>query len=104
VNRLLEQGRDEEALAALDRFIAQTQQEEVRSEMQAQRESLAKGIAKNRAAAAYNDAIALFNRRDYAAALPAFEKLSAESPDAEIAKKAREMAEEIRRTGKKTAR
>ena len=104
VNRLLEQGRDEEALAALDRFIAQTQQEEVRSEMQAQRESLAKGIAKNRAAAAYNDAIALFNRHDYAAALPAFEKLSAESPDAEIAKKAREMAEEIRRTGKKTAR
>jgi hypothetical protein len=96
VNRLLGEGRDEEALAVLDRFIAQTQQEEVRSEMQAQRDALERGIAKNRAAAAYNGAVELYNRRDYAAALPAFEKLAAESKDADVANKARAMAEEIR--------
>jgi hypothetical protein len=100
VNRLLEEGRDEEALALLDSFIARISQEDVRAEMVAQRETLRRGIAKNRAAAQYNAAIELYNRRDFAAALPEFERLAAESADPEIASKAREMAEEIRRESK----
>ena len=104
VNRLLEQGRDEEALALLDSFIARIAQDDVRAEMVAQRDRLRQGIAKNRAAAQYNAAIELYNRRDYAAALPAFERLAAESPDREIAGKARRMADEIRREAKEARR
>jgi tetratricopeptide (TPR) repeat protein len=103
VNRLLDAGRDEEALAALDSFIARIGQQDVRDEMARQREALRRGIAKNRAAAEYNAAIELYNKRDYAAALPAFERVAADSPDAEIAGKARDMTEEIRRHAARTS-
>jgi hypothetical protein len=45
---------------------------EIRTELESQRESLAKAVARNRAVKAYNAAIVLYNERDHAGALAAF--------------------------------
>lgn len=103
VNALLEAGKDEEALARLDAIIAKSSGE-IRTELESQRESLQKAIARNRAVRDYNDAIALANKHDYTAALAAFRKLAATSPDPDIAKAAGEKAAELSRMMSKKAR
>jgi len=96
VNKLLDEGKDDEALAMIDGMIARSSGE-VRTELESQRESLAKAIARNRAVKHYNAAIALYNKRDYAGALAAFQKVAAESADPDIAAAAREKAAELSR-------
>jgi TolA-binding protein len=104
VNKLLEQGKDDEALALFDGMIAKSSGE-IRTELESQRDSLTKAIARNRAVKAYNAAIALYNKRDYAGALTAFQKIAAEKGDPDIASAAREKAEELsRRAPKKAAK
>ena len=104
VNKLLEEGKDDEALALIDSMIAKSSAE-IRTELVSQRESLAKAIARNRAVKQYNAAIALYNKRDYPGALAAFEKVAAESTDPEVATAAREKAAEVSRmVGKKPAK
>jgi tetratricopeptide (TPR) repeat protein len=100
VNDLLEAGKDEEALARMDAMIAKSSNE-VRSELESQRASLQKAISRNRAVKEYNDAIALYNKRDYAGALASFQKLAAASPDPDIGKAAGEKAAELTRMLKK---
>jgi hypothetical protein len=94
VNDRLREGRIDDALVLLDAIIAQSA-DEVRAEMEAQRDQLRKAAARNRAIAQYNEAIALYNAQDLAAARTAFEKLAADSADPEIAAAAREKAAEL---------
>jgi len=94
VNARLQEGKLDEALVLLDGIIAESG-DEVRIEMEAQRDQLRKAAARNRAIAQYNDAIALYNARDLVAARRAFEKLAAESADPDIAAAAREKAAEL---------
>ena len=104
VNKLLDEGKDDEALALIDGMIAKSSGE-IRTELESQRESLAKAVARNRAVKAYNAAIVLYNKRDYADALAAFEKVAAESADPDIAAAAREKAAEVsRRVPKKASK
>jgi hypothetical protein len=96
INTLLEAGKLDEGLAALDALIAESGGE-TRAEMEAQREKLRKVAARNRAVADYNAAVALYNKRDYAGALAAFRKVAAESPDEKIAADARQKEAEVAR-------
>jgi len=102
VNDLLDAGKDDEALALMDSMVARSSGE-IRTELEAQRESLKKAIARNRAVKNYNAAIALYNQRDYAGALAAFQKVAAESADPEVAKAAGEKAAELSRRVSKPA-
>jgi tetratricopeptide (TPR) repeat protein len=103
VNALLDAGKDDEALALMDEMVAKSSGE-IRTELEAQRESLRTAISRNRAVREYNAAIALYNKRDLAGALAAFRKLADTSPDPDIAKAAREKATEVSKmVGKKAA-
>jgi tetratricopeptide (TPR) repeat protein len=95
INALLDAGKDDEALARMDAMIAASSGE-VRTELEAQRDSLKTAISRNRAVREYNAAIALYNKRDLTGALAAFQKLADTSPDADIAKAAREKAAIVR--------
>ncbi len=75
---------------------------ETRAELERYREKLVRTAASNKAVDAYNAAIALYNRRDYRGALAAFRKVASESADADMAKAARQKAEEISRLLAKT--
>jgi tetratricopeptide (TPR) repeat protein len=103
VNRLLEQGEDDEALARFEGLVAESR-DEVRTELETQRDALKKAAARNRAVEQYNAAIALYNKRDLPAALAAFERVAAESADADVAAAAREKAAELSRLVPKKTR
>ncbi len=94
VNALLVQGKEDEALAAMEDLVAHSKGES-RAIYQDELTKLKAGVARNKAVRAYNAAIALYNRREYPAALQAFEKLAAASPDTEWGKKAAERVKEI---------
>jgi tetratricopeptide (TPR) repeat protein len=96
VNALIEAGKLDEAVAAVDELMKDTGGE-TRTKLAEQRDVLAKGAAHNRAVADYNAAIALYNKRDAAAALAALRKIASESADEEIAAKARQKADELSR-------
>src|SRR5262249_48038377 len=89
INRLLDAGKDDEALTRMDAMVAASSGE-TRTELEAQRESLKTAISRNRAVREYNAAIALYNKRDLSGALAAFQKLAETSSDPDIAKAARE--------------
>ncbi|HWZ86254.1 MAG TPA: tetratricopeptide repeat protein [Thermoanaerobaculia bacterium] len=95
VNALLKQGKEDEAVAAMEKLVAHSH-DEMRAILEDELVKLKAGVARNKAMHAYNAAIALYNRRDYAAALAAFEKVATGSPDADIARAAREKATEVR--------
>jgi tetratricopeptide (TPR) repeat protein len=94
VNALLAHGKEDEAVAAMEAIVAQAPAES-RPIYQDQLTQLKAGVSRNKAVRAYNAAIALYNRREYPAALQAFEKLAAESPDTEWGKKAAGRVKEI---------
>ncbi len=96
INRLVAAAKFDEALAKLDSLM-QEAGGETRARMEEYREDLRKTAALNRAAADYNAAIALYNKRDYSAALAAFQKVAAESPDPDITAAAKQKAAEISR-------
>jgi len=96
INRLVAAAKFDEALAILDPLIEEAGGE-TRAKMEKYREDLRKTAALNRAAADYNAAIALYNARKLDAALAAFRKLAAASPDPDIAAAARQKAAEIAR-------
>lgn len=100
VNALLKQGKEDEAVAAMENLVAHTH-DEMHAILEDELVKLKAGVARNKAMHAYNAAIALYNRRDYASALAAFEKLATDSPDADIAKAARAKATEVRSLLKK---
>lgn len=93
-NGLVQKGKVEEALDLLDRMIADSSGE-LRTKMEAQRDSM-------KAHRDYNAAIALYNKRDLKAALAAFEKIAAGSADEKTAAAARARASEISRLLPKT--
>ena len=72
-----------------------------RDMLEGELEKLKAGVARNKAMRAYNSAIALYNRHDYAAALRAFDKLAATSPQTEPGKWAAAKAAEVRTLLKK---
>ncbi len=94
VNKLLDEGKDDEALALMDSMVARSSGE-IRTELEEQRESLKKAVVRNRAVKDYNAAIALYNKRDFAGALAAFQRIAGESADPDVAKAAREKAAEL---------
>jgi len=94
VNALLAQGKEDEAVAAMEELVAHAPAE-MRPIYQDELTKLKAGVARHKAVRAYNAAIALYNRRDYPAALQAFEKLAASSPDTEWGRKAAERVKEI---------
>jgi len=96
VNTLIEAGKLDEAVEAVDELMKETGGE-TRTRLAEQRDVLAKDAAHNRAVADYNAAIALYNKRDTPGALAAFRKIAAESADEEIAGKARQKADELSR-------
>jgi len=96
INALLAAGKDDEAVAAMKTLVAQAD-ERTRPSLQKELDGLEAGVARNKAVRAYNSAIALYNHHDYVAALSAFEKLAASSPDTEWGRKAHDRAVEIRK-------
>jgi tetratricopeptide (TPR) repeat protein len=96
INALLAAGKDDEAVAAMEKLVAQAD-DRTRPNFQHELDELKAGVARNKAVRAYNAAIASYNRHDYAAALAAFEKLAASSPDTEWGRKAHDRAIEIRK-------
>jgi tetratricopeptide (TPR) repeat protein len=111
VNGLLAQGKEDEAVALYEEFVAAAAAAppETRAILEEELRKLKAGAARNRVVKEFNEAVALANRQDYAAALERFERVAA-SPDAksEIAAAAREQAERLRahlaRLPKKTPR
>ena len=102
INELVAAARFDEALAKLDALMNEAGGE-TRAQMEKYREDLRKTAALKRAANDYNAAVALYNKRDYRAALAAFQKVAAESPDPDITAAARQKAAEITRILPKTA-
>jgi len=96
INALLAAGKEDEAVAALERLVANAPPES-RASVQVELDRIKAGVARNKAVRAYNAAIALYNRHDYVAALSAFEKLAASSPDTEWGLKAHDRAVEVRK-------
>jgi tetratricopeptide (TPR) repeat protein len=96
INALLAAGKEDEAVAAMEKLVAQADAQ-TRPSLQKELDRLKAGVARNKAVRAYNAAIALYNHHDYVAALSAFEKLAASSPDTEWGRKARDRAVEIRK-------
>jgi hypothetical protein len=94
VNVLLSQGKEDEAVAAMEQIVGHAPAES-RAVYQDELTKLRAGVARNKAVRAYNAAIALYNRHEYPAALQAFEKLAAASPDTEWGKKAAARVKEI---------
>ena len=101
VNRLVEERKLDEAVKVLDGLMPESDAE-TRAELERYREKLVRMAASNEAVDAYNAAIALYNKRDYRGALAAFRKVASESTDADMAKAARQKAEEISRLLAKT--
>jgi tetratricopeptide (TPR) repeat protein len=102
VNALIDAGKLEEAVVAVDELIAESGGE-TRAKLEEERDGLAKAAAHNRGIADYNAAIALYNGGDSKAALAALRKLAAESPDEEVASKARDAISRLSK-GNKTSR
>jgi hypothetical protein len=96
VNRLVERRQYDEAIKALDRLIPGSD-EETKTQLERYREKLVRQAASTRAGNAYNAALALYNKRDYRGALAAFRKVASESADADMARAARQKADEISR-------
>ena len=96
VNRLVERHKYDEAIRTLDRLIPGSD-EATRAELEGYREKLARQSRSTRAVDAYNAAIGLYNKRDYKGALAAFRKIAADGADPDIAKAARQKADEISR-------
>lgn len=96
INALLAAGKDDEAVAAMEKLVANASPG-MRDSVQIELDRLKAGVARNKAVRAYNAAIALYNHHDYAAALSAFEKLAASSPQTEWGQKAHDRAVEIRK-------
>ncbi len=100
VNALLAQGKEDEAVAMLEGLAAKAT-DGYRDTLEDELRKLKAGVARNKAMRAYNAAIALYNRHDYVAALQAFEKIAAGSPQTEAGRRAASKAAEIRALLKK---
>jgi tetratricopeptide (TPR) repeat protein len=96
VNALLNEGKEDEAVAMLERLVSASPSD-VGGVLGEQLQSLRRGAAKNRCIREYNDAVARYKKKDWEGALAAFEKVAATSEDPELAKSAREQAQWVRR-------
>ena len=93
VNALVARGKDAEAVAELERLVASSKGED--------RQSLEAELRKVRVLRDYNRALALFNKREYQAALDAFEKIVRAKADPDITRAAAEKAKQLRPLVKK---
>jgi tetratricopeptide (TPR) repeat protein len=96
VNDLLADRKEVEALALLERLVAETSGE-VREALEEQVAPLREGIGRTLAVRRYNEAIEKVGKPDYAGALAAFREVAAMAPDPELARKARDRADQIAR-------
>ncbi len=102
IHSLVAAARFDEALAKLDALM-QEAEGDTRAQMETYRKDLSRTAALKRAVADYDAALALYNQRKLDAALTAFRKLAAESPDSDVAAAARQKATEIERILSKKA-
>jgi tetratricopeptide (TPR) repeat protein len=88
VNALVARGKDAEAVAQLERLVASSTGEE--------RKTFEAELRKVRALRDYNRALALYNKREYRAALEAFDRIVAAKADPDITRAAAEKAKQLR--------
>jgi tetratricopeptide (TPR) repeat protein len=100
VNALLARGKEDEAVAMLEGLVANSNGA-MREVYDDELVKLKAGVARNKSARAYRAAAGLYNRREYTAALKAFDDLAATFPKTESGKAARARAAEIRALLKK---
>jgi Tfp pilus assembly protein PilF len=94
VNALIEAGKLDDAVAAVDELIAESGGE-TRAKLQEERDGLAKTAAHNRAIADFNAAVALHNGGKEKEAVAALKKIAADCPDPEVAAMARERLDRL---------
>lgn len=100
VNALLAKGKENEALLLLERKVASATGG-TREAYEEELEKLHAGVARNRAVRDYNKALGLYNKRDYRAALDAFERIVAARADPDITRAAADKAKQLRPLVKK---
>jgi Tfp pilus assembly protein PilF len=96
VNELLRERREEEAVALLERLVGESSGE-IRAELLVQLESLRRKVARNAMAARFDAAIAKANAGDYAGSLAGLDEIARSAEDADLARRAREQAAQIRK-------
>jgi tetratricopeptide (TPR) repeat protein len=95
VNALLAKGKEDEAVLLLESKVASATGG-TREAYEEELEKLHAGVARNRAVREYNKALGLYNKRDYRAALDAFEKIVAAKADPDITRAAADKAKQLR--------
>ncbi len=94
INLLLDQHKDEEAIALLEALAAKAPSG-FREDLESQLRFLKQNSARNRSRREYNEAVELWKKSDLPGALTLFRKVADTADDAELAKSAREQADRI---------
>jgi tetratricopeptide (TPR) repeat protein len=95
VNALLAEGKEDEAVAVMEKIVAEAP-ESLRPGMQDELDRLRAGVARNRAQKKYNDALERWKHGELQAALSGFEEVAATAADPAVAKAADEQAHLVR--------
>jgi tetratricopeptide (TPR) repeat protein len=95
VNALLAEGKEDEAVAVMEKIVADAP-DSLRPSMQDELDKLRAGVARNRATKKYNDAIAHWNRGELQAALSGFEEVASTATEPGLKKAADEKAHLVR--------
>ena len=103
VNKLLAEGKDDEALAAMEQLVEKASPN-LKPPLQEQLDQLRAGVARNRSVKQYNEAIQHWNKHELKAALEGFEQVAATATDPKLVKSAKEKAQIVRDTLARTSK